>query len=430
MRRIGLVLLMAAQCGAADLTLWYTQPAKKGMNEALPIGNGRIGELVYAGVETERLVLNDSSLWTGTEISSDDYSKMGSYQFLGELFVTMSSGATASLAVTEPVVSCPSGQKAFYESEELAHSFDGDPNTKWCVEHHNEPVVWEARLPEAKALTQYAFTSAHDTPQRDPSTWTFAGSNDGKEWTSLDKHSGEPPFAKRGESKTFSFANTTAFRIYRFTFQPNKSMKHFQIGEIALPGVMAHKTADAAPSAAEYRRCLDLATAMHTVTYKSGDVTFRRETFASHPAEVIVLRLSADKPGSCTGTVALRDSHKATTQADGKRIQFAGALSNGLKYEAQVAALNVGGDVQARDGAIEFTKCDSVTLLVAAGTDYAMDYAKKYRGEDPHNKLVVQLKVASEKSFDELKSAHVADFQSLFNRVALDVGATRFTLQF
>ncbi|MBM3892049.1 MAG: hypothetical protein FJ388_23280, partial [Verrucomicrobia bacterium] len=262
------LLCLALQLSAAagsPLTLWYRQPAAKGMNEALPIGNGRIGALIYGGVATERLVLNDSSFWTGTEISSDDYSKMGSYQMLGELLVTVSGGNTAS--ITSPVVSCPSGHKAFYEKEELAYSFDGKAGTKWCVEHHDQPVVWEARLPEAKAVAQYTLTSANDSPKRDPSTWEFAGSADGKAWTTLDKHSSEPTFGKRGEAKQFAFTNDKPFRFYRFTFQPNAGMKHFQVGEIAMAGVTPMQ--DTALAAVEdYRRSLDLATATHVVSHK------------------------------------------------------------------------------------------------------------------------------------------------------------------
>ena len=45
-------------------TLWYKQPAAK-WTEALPIGNGRLGAMVFGGVETERLQLNDDTLWSG-----------------------------------------------------------------------------------------------------------------------------------------------------------------------------------------------------------------------------------------------------------------------------------------------------------------------------------------------------------------------------
>ena len=87
-------------------------------------------------------------------------------------------------------------------------------------------------------------------------------------------------------------------------------------------------------------------------------------------------------------------------------------------------ALNDGGTVQAGDGRLEFKNCNSLTLLVAAGTDYALDYARHYRGEDPHAAIERRLAAAAAKKYDELKAAHIAEYQSCFNRVALDVGAT------
>jgi alpha-L-fucosidase 2 len=259
---------------AGDLKLWYDKPANKGMNEALPIGNGKFGGLVYAGPKQERVVLNEISLWTGTEISADDYSKMGSYQMLGELFVDLAP--------------------------------------------------------------------------------------------------------------------------------------------------------DAASSAVQnYRRSLDLATAVHTVTYQSGGITFRREAFASHPDQTMVLKFSADRPGACTGTVRLQGAHKETTvAAAGSSLTFAGTLDNGLKYEAKLVAVNDGGMLQAGDGKLEFKNCNSLTFLVAAGTDYALDCARHYRGEGPHAVIEKWLAAARVKRYDDLKAAHIAEYQSWFSRVALDVGAT------
>ena len=81
MKRLLLAWVSTVVCAgplyARELTLWYDQPANPGMNEALPIGNGKFGGLIYAGPQQERVVLNEISLWTGTEISTDDYSKMG-----------------------------------------------------------------------------------------------------------------------------------------------------------------------------------------------------------------------------------------------------------------------------------------------------------------------------------------------------------------
>ncbi|MCW3059414.1 MAG: glycosyl hydrolase, partial [Capsulimonas sp.] len=69
----------------SPLTLWYMQPAAAGMNEALPIGNGRMGALLYGGAADEKIIFNESSLWTGDKNPGGDYGKMGSYQKFGEI---------------------------------------------------------------------------------------------------------------------------------------------------------------------------------------------------------------------------------------------------------------------------------------------------------------------------------------------------------
>ena len=98
---------------ASDLVLWYQQPvssavsavlstnkgqpvlslgggkASSFINQALPIGNGRIGGLIAGGVARERIVLNEDSLWTGDENPGGNYDTMGAYQVLGNLFVNL-----------------------------------------------------------------------------------------------------------------------------------------------------------------------------------------------------------------------------------------------------------------------------------------------------------------------------------------------------
>lgn len=425
MKRTCLILLMAAQCAASDLTLWYTKPAAKGMNEALPIGGGRFGGLVYAAPERERIVLNEISLWTGTEISSDDYSKMGAYQMLGELLVDVAHGGSSGSAVTAaPGIVCASEHKAFYEKEEIAAASDGDTATKWCVEHHGKPVVWGLRLAEARPLTSYSLTSANDTPGRDPSTWEFCGSSDGNQWTTLDRHENEPPFEKRGETKTYTVKDPKPFRLYRLVFQPSKKVPHFQIAEIAIPGVTAPVKSSMPTGIEGYRRALDIGAALHTVSYKAGGVTYRREGFASHPDGVMAVRFSADRPASCTGVVTLKGAHNETTQSAENALTFTGALANGLKYGTKLVARNDGGTVLAADGKLEFQNCNSVTFLLAAGTDYVMDYSRGYRGENPHAAIEQRLAAAARKGYDALKAAHIADFQSFFNRVSLNIGVS------
>ena len=410
-----------AAAPAHPLTLWYEQPAKKGMNEALPMGNGQFGGLIYGGPKQERVVLNEISLWTGDEkTATGGYEKMGSYQMLGELFVDIASDAAG--AVAGPQAVCASEHKPYFESEDIGAAGDGDPGTKWCVEHHGQPVVWELRLPQARALDRYAFTSAGDVPERDPSTWQFSGSSDGQQWTVLDRHENEPPFARRGQTKTYVCTNTVPFARYRLTFAPHKTLAHFQVAEIALPGVTLQGKETV--NVQDYRRALDLPTATHTVSYLMGGVTHRREAFASHADQVLVMRFSTDRPGVGTGTVRLQGAHQEVTVATGNTLRFSGSLDNGLKYETKLLALAEGGSVQAGAGKLEYKNCTSLILLLAGGTDYVADHARNYRGEPPQAAVEKRLAAAATKKYAELKAAHVTDFQALFNRVSLDVGTT------
>jgi alpha-L-fucosidase 2 len=290
------VLALGASLPAADLTLWYQQPVggrvnepltgspgqpavglgggqgSPAMNEALPIGNGRMGALIFGPVERERICVNESSLWTGDANPTGDYNQMGSYQVLGDIFVN---------------------------------------------------------LPDH-------------------------------------------------------------------------------------------------PRAADYRRDLELGNALAQVDYTADGVKFQREFFCSHPAEILAVQFTADHKAAYTGSIELNDSHDAKIVADGNRLTASGTLANGMKFEWQLLVLNQGGSVSlasdSRSPRLEFKGCDRLTLLVAAGTDYVFDYAKKYHGADPHARVTAQIDAAAKKSFAELKAGHIRDYQALFNRVSADFG--------
>src|SRR5580698_4208511 len=92
---IVLLLVTAVRAGAQDLRLWYRQPAQK-WTEALPIGNGRLGAMVYGGVKEEHLQFNESTLWTGGPRA---YQRPDAYHYLdtirGLLFAGRQSDAEA-----------------------------------------------------------------------------------------------------------------------------------------------------------------------------------------------------------------------------------------------------------------------------------------------------------------------------------------------
>jgi alpha-L-fucosidase 2 len=255
----GVTAIVSAR--AQELQLWYAQPAAKWL-EALPVGNGRLGGMLFGGTTNERVQFNEQSLWLGSE------TEMGSYQPFGDVFVTWQHGATA-----------------------------------------------------------------------------------------------------------------------------------------------------------DYRRELNLADAIHRVSYRAGEAKFQREAFSSYPDQVLVYRFTADKPGAYTGTIRLTDMHGAKIGADGNKITSVGTLTNGMDYEAQVLVLNNGGSLEVKSNSIVVTKADSVTILLAAGTSFLNDPFKNWRGEHPHQRVSQQLDAAAKKSYSQLRDAHVTDYQRLFNRVSLRLGS-------
>ena len=81
-RKVFLFLLLVVHCSAFDLTLWYPQPAAKGMSEALPVGNGCIGAMVHGGVPTEHIQFNEHTIWTGQPHS---YAHLGATNVLRDI---------------------------------------------------------------------------------------------------------------------------------------------------------------------------------------------------------------------------------------------------------------------------------------------------------------------------------------------------------
>jgi len=184
--------------------------------------------------------------------------------------------------------------------------------------------------------------------------------------------------------------------------------------------------AGASPAVAKYRRELDIENARHTISYERAGVCYRREYFASHPAQVMVFRFTADKKGAYTGAVSLKNAHQGEAGAAGNTITFSGTLGGkiGLNYEAQALVLNTGGSIDAANGIVSFKGCDSLVILLDAGTDYLNRRDKGWKQETPHRPISERLAKASKKSFDELFAEHVKDYRYLYGRVTLELGTT------
>ncbi|GAB3463333.1 glycosyl hydrolase family 95 catalytic domain-containing protein [Actinophytocola sediminis] len=176
----------------------------------------------------------------------------------------------------------------------------------------------------------------------------------------------------------------------------------------------------------DYRRDLNIAEATAGVGYTAGGVRHSREYFASAADGVLVARLSADRPGAVGFTTAISapDNRSRTATAAGGRITFAGALhDNGLRFESQLRVLNDGGTrTDNADGSVTVRGADAVTLVLAAGTDYALTHPAYRTGTDPHAGVTQRVDRAAATGFADLRAAHLADYRELFDRVNLDIG--------
>ena len=166
----------------------------------------------------------------------------------------------------------------------------------------------------------------------------------------------------------------------------------------------------------DYRRELNIDSATARISYRAGGVRYTREVFASHPAQAIVVRLTADAPGRLSFSTWIDRLQDAMTVPRGTdRLDLVGRLAgdDGLSFQASVRILSDGGR---RDTFPERTLVDgatTATLIVVAATSY--------RGGDPKALCDRQLAAAAATPYDQLRREHVADHQRLFRRVGLSL---------
>ena len=205
----------------------------------------------------------------------------------------------------------------------------------------------------------------------------------------------------------------------------------------------------------DYRRELDLDTAIANVSYKVGDVTFTREVFANHPDRVIVVRLTADKLGQISFTlrmdsphtnsqtrpikmgivarcwlgatwpsfvtVAESDGDKTPRQSSAELLLSGKVQADGLDFASRARVIASGGKIISDWPSLTITNADSVTLLLVAETSF-----KNFQNitADPAKRCDEDLTKLKKKTFDALRTAHIADHQKNFRRVNLDLGRT------
>ena len=191
-----------------------------------------------------------------------------------------------------------------------------------------------------------------------------------------------------------------------------------------------------------YLRELDLSRGVVRESYEAGGVAYVRELFASQPAQAIVLRLTASRPGQLSFTAGLASqlqhqissgpdsyllSGRCPSYSDSYHKHFhiydTNATPRGMTFEARLAARVEGGRIRYTSGGVVAESCDAVTLLLVAATSYNGPHkSPSQAGRDPAALCEQALQSVAGRSYRRLLAEHMADYQTLFQRVAIDLG--------
>lgn len=170
----------------------------------------------------------------------------------------------------------------------------------------------------------------------------------------------------------------------------------------------------------DYRRSLSLDEAVSSVSFNSGGVNYKREYFATNPDNVLVLRLTADKQKSITMNMGLDLMRQADLSVENNQLVFTGKVDfplhgpGGVCFEGRIAVLADNGEVKMEQSGVSIKEADTVTLIVDVRTDY--------KSPDYKTLCTDGVEKAAVKSYDELKQAHIKDYNTLYNRVSIHFG--------
>ena len=471
-----LCCLLAGRCLAQQpLRLWYQQPAAK-WTDALPLGNGRLGAMVFGGVGQEHLQFNEATLWTGRP---RQYNRPGAAQYLPQIRQLLAKGKQA-------------------EAEALAEQhFMG-------LRDHEEgyAAAQAAWLQRVRAVPVAQATAAtHDWKPLaipTPNGWESAGLEglDGAVWF---KTTFDLPAAWVGKDLTlslgrirdqdFTYVNgqligndegiskKRRYRVPAAALRPGRNEVAIQVLNfydkggligvkekqpvfvaypegadpatgVALGPDWQYWVQDAEPplfpsyqasyqpfgdlwldfatadAVTDYRRELDVSQAIARTSYVQNGVKFTREYFASAPAQALVCHLAADSKGKISLKARFQSLHKQTKiyRVDDHTLALAVQVRDGvLRGVSYLRVAAQGGKVTVTNTQIQLENADEATFYLTAATNF-----KSYQDVTAApEKLAAKAQHHSQgQAYETLKTAHLRDYQALFNGLALDLGHT------
>lgn len=288
------------------LKLWYTKPAKQWV-EALPIGNGRLGAMIYGDPCNEVIQLNENTVWAGQPNRNDNRD------------------AREALPVVRQLIF----EGKYKEAQELA----------------NQKIISKA---------------SHGMP-----------------------------------------------------YQTVGNLK------LQFPG---HE------NFTDYYRELDIEKALASTRYKLNGVNYKTTAFSSFPDQVIVLRITADKPRSVSFFATMDRPAKVEVSTGGNdELIMSGTtgdfegVTGAVQFKAITKIVTSGGSVSAGDNVLNVSDADTATIYISIASNF-----NNYNDltASASERADTWLRNALTKSYKTAFENHIADYQSFFNRVGLDLGVT------
>jgi len=172
----------------------------------------------------------------------------------------------------------------------------------------------------------------------------------------------------------------------------------------------------------DYRRQLDLETGVVRITYAMNGVRYKREAFASVPDEVIVVRLSADKKGAINYRLSMDRlaDFSVHTRGQNTLVLREGAEHKGeIRFASEALVLPTGGSVRTEDSELVVADSDSVTILIAAATDFK---GGPFAGGDPEVQCERALTQARSRNAEQILVRQEAVYQPVYRRMTLHLG--------
>ncbi len=460
---------------AQDLKLWYDKPAVK-WTEALPIGNGRIGAMIFGGVEQDRIQFNEETLWTGEPRS---YSRPGAYKYLDTIRQLLFAGKqkeAEALAEKEFMgLKSNEGKKSDWVKEIVSlKGVQGNPaseyydDSKWKTMTMPSWDGWEAVGFEGLDGAVWLRTSFEL-----PASWTGKdlaldlNRIRDKDLTYINgrivggQENAEPRNYTLPKELLHAGKNIIAVQVFNFSDKGGitgykDTAKHIGVylsgnesSKISLNGQWKYFVQDDDPppvgvyqasyqpfgdlfmkfkktgNATNYRRELDLATALSSTSYSVNGINFKREYFVSQPNQVLAVNVSASKKASISFDISLNSPHKdfKVLKIGNSGLALHVKVRNGaLRGESYLQVITAGGQIIATDSTINIRNADTATLYLTAGTSY-----KNYNdvSANPTTACLTALASIEGKTYKQIKAAHIKEYQQYFNTFSIKLSSTK-----